>query len=78
MCPCAQVPDLEVARIFYSEVLGLPMDPSRVGSQRGNVNVLWFNAGRQQVRRALDPDPAKEARPITHGPERPLTQLCSC
>lgn len=43
-----EVPDLEVARIFYSEVLGLTLDPSRDGAQRGGAEVLWFNIGRQQ------------------------------
>jgi hypothetical protein len=44
-----QVPDLEPARLFFEEVLGLTPDPSRSGAQRGGNDVLWFNVGRQQV-----------------------------
>lgn len=45
-----QVPDLEVARLFYAEGLGLTPDPSMTGSQRGGAHVMWYNVGRQQVR----------------------------
>ncbi len=53
-CPCdavrRQVPDLEVARLFYGEGLGLAADPSTSGAQRGGAHVVWYNCGRQQVR----------------------------
>lgn len=43
-----EVPDLEVARLFYGEGLGLPQDPGSLGGQRGGLNVVWYNLGRQQ------------------------------
>ncbi|KAK9828838.1 hypothetical protein WJX72_002343 [[Myrmecia] bisecta] len=43
-----EVPDLEQARIFYSEGLGLTLDPDTMGTQRGGLGVVWYNIGRQQ------------------------------
>jgi len=43
-----EVPDLEIARLFFCEGLGLTLDPSRIGAQRGGMNVLWMNVGKQQ------------------------------
>lgn len=43
------MPDLEVARLFYGEGLGLCADQDRTGAQRGGVHVMWYNVGRQQV-----------------------------
>ncbi|EFJ51648.1 hypothetical protein VOLCADRAFT_87306 [Volvox carteri f. nagariensis] len=44
-----EVPDLEVARLFYGEGLGLTADPGTSGPQRGGLHVMWYNCGRQQV-----------------------------
>ncbi|KAG2490374.1 hypothetical protein HYH03_011176 [Edaphochlamys debaryana] len=44
-----EVPDLEVARLFYAEGLGLTADPGTTGQQRGGAHVVWYNCGRQQV-----------------------------
>ena len=47
--PClrgVQVQDLEKARIFYTEGLGLAMDPGANFRQRGSVFVNFFNCGR--------------------------------
>eukprot|EP00197_Chlamydomonas_leiostraca_P002747 CAMPEP_0202859776 /NCGR_PEP_ID=MMETSP1391-20130828/1749_1 /ASSEMBLY_ACC=CAM_ASM_000867 /TAXON_ID=1034604 /ORGANISM="Chlamydomonas leiostraca, Strain SAG 11-49" /LENGTH=422 /DNA_ID=CAMNT_0049538853 /DNA_START=174 /DNA_END=1443 /DNA_ORIENTATION=- len=44
-----EVPDLEVARMFYEEGLGLTIDPSKTGAQRGGSHVMWYNVGRQQL-----------------------------
>ncbi len=41
-----QVQDLEKARIFYTEGLGLAMDPGANFRQRGSVFVNFFNCGR--------------------------------
>ena len=41
-----QVQDLETARIFYTEGLGLAMDPGANFRQRGSVFVNFFNCGR--------------------------------
>lgn len=43
-----EVPDLEVARLFYSEGLGLTQDPGTLGADRGRYTVIWYNIGRQQ------------------------------
>jgi hypothetical protein len=53
-CPSVQVPDLEVARLFYGEGLGLAADPSRTAAQRGGTHVTWWNIGRQQVSKRMD------------------------
>jgi hypothetical protein len=44
------VPDLEVARLFYGEGLGLTHDPGTLGgSHRSGMNVVHYNIGKQQV-----------------------------
>eukprot|EP01025_Chloroclados_australasicus_P054146 TRINITY_DN6415_c0_g1_i1.p2 TRINITY_DN6415_c0_g1~~TRINITY_DN6415_c0_g1_i1.p2 ORF type:complete len:204 (-),score=20.33 TRINITY_DN6415_c0_g1_i1:598-1209(-) len=50
-----EVPDMEIARLFYGEGLGLTMDPGTTGKQRGGAQVLWFNIGRQQFHIAKGP-----------------------
>lgn len=44
-----EVPDLDLARVFYSEGLGLTPDPDTLGWQRGGPFVTWYNIGRQQL-----------------------------
>ena len=41
----AQVPDRELADIFYAAALGLVRDPAL----KGHPKVTWYNIGRQQV-----------------------------
>jgi hypothetical protein len=36
-----EVPDLDVARVFYGEGLGLTPDPDSLGWQRGGLFVTW-------------------------------------
>jgi hypothetical protein len=36
-----EVPDLDVARVFYGEGLGLTPDPDSLGWQRGGPFVTW-------------------------------------
>ncbi|KAL4858889.1 hypothetical protein ACK3TF_001264 [Chlorella vulgaris] len=43
-----KVPDLDLARVFYGEGLGLTPDPDSLGWQRGGPFVTWYNVGRQQ------------------------------
>eukprot|EP00884_Botryococcus_braunii_P020811 jgi/Botrbrau1/7413/Bobra.0112s0013.1 len=43
-----EVPDLEIARLFYAEGLGLTADPGTLASDRGRPQVVWYNIGRQQ------------------------------
>jgi hypothetical protein len=43
------VPDLESARLFYGEGLGLTQDPGTLGSDRGGLGVIWYNIGQQQL-----------------------------
>ncbi|PNW79088.1 hypothetical protein CHLRE_09g400293v5 [Chlamydomonas reinhardtii] len=43
-----EVPDLEVARLFYGDGLGLTADPGTTASQRGGSHVMWYNCGKQQ------------------------------
>ncbi|KAI3428537.1 hypothetical protein D9Q98_007360 [Chlorella vulgaris] len=43
-----EVPDLDLARVFYGEGLGLTPDPDSLGWQRGGPFVTWYNVGRQQ------------------------------
>ncbi|KAG2429646.1 hypothetical protein HXX76_010874 [Chlamydomonas incerta] len=43
-----EVPDLEVARLFYGEGLGLTADPGTTAAQRGGSHVMWYNCGKQQ------------------------------
>ena len=44
------VPDLEVARLFYGEGLGLTHDPGTLGgTHRTGMNVVHYNIGKQQV-----------------------------
>ncbi|KAL4439003.1 hypothetical protein ABPG77_006940 [Micractinium sp. CCAP 211/92] len=44
-----EVPDLDLARVFFSEGLGLTPDPDTLGWQRGGPFVTWYNLGRQQL-----------------------------
>lgn len=44
-----EVPDIESARLFFCEGLGLTLDPGTSGTQRGGHQVVWFNIGKQQV-----------------------------
>lgn len=44
-----EVPDLDLARVFFSEGLGLTPDPDTLGWQRGGPFVTWYNIGRQQL-----------------------------
>lgn len=44
-----EVPDLDLARVFYAEGLGLTADPDTLGWQRGGPFVTWYNLGRQQL-----------------------------
>lgn len=37
-----QVPDLDLARVFYAEGLGLTADPDTLGWQRGGPFVTWW------------------------------------
>ncbi|GLI64203.1 hypothetical protein VaNZ11_007395 [Volvox africanus] len=50
-----EVPDLEVARLFYGEGLGLTADPGTTGMQRGGYHVVWYNIGKQQFHIARGP-----------------------
>ncbi|GIL45417.1 hypothetical protein Vafri_2668 [Volvox africanus] len=50
-----EVPDLEVARLFYGEGLGLTADPGTTGTQRGGYHVMWYNIGKQQFHIARGP-----------------------
>ncbi|KAG2490375.1 hypothetical protein HYH03_011177 [Edaphochlamys debaryana] len=54
-----EVPDLEVARLFYAEGLGLTADPGTTGQQRGGAHVVWYNCGRQQFHIARGPAPQR-------------------
>ncbi|GBF96841.1 hypothetical protein Rsub_09697 [Raphidocelis subcapitata] len=51
-----EVPDLEVARLFFGEGLGLTLDPDTTGPERGGLGVVWFNVGRQQLHICQGPD----------------------
>ena len=44
-----QAPDLDLARIFYSDGLSFTEDPGTWSKQRGGFGVLWFNLGRHQM-----------------------------
>ncbi|PSC74066.1 phosphatidate cytidylyltransferase [Micractinium conductrix] len=44
-----EVPDLDLARVFYAEGLGLTADPDTLGWRRGGPFVTWYNIGRQQL-----------------------------
>ncbi|KAL4452603.1 hypothetical protein ABPG75_008265 [Micractinium tetrahymenae] len=44
-----EVPDLYLARVFYTEGLGLTPDPETLGWQRGGPFVTWYNIGQQQL-----------------------------
>ncbi|GIL72263.1 hypothetical protein Vretimale_419 [Volvox reticuliferus] len=50
-----EVPDLEVARLFYGEGLGLTADPGTTAAQRGGYHVMWYNIGKQQFHIARGP-----------------------
>jgi hypothetical protein len=46
-----------VARLFFSEGLGLTLDPDTTGPQRGGLGVVWYNLGRQQLHICKGPEP---------------------
>ncbi|GLC38576.1 hypothetical protein PLESTM_000749300 [Pleodorina starrii] len=50
-----EVPDVEVARLFFGEGLGLSADPSTTAAQRGGLHVMWYNCGKQQFHIARGP-----------------------
>lgn len=54
-----EVPDMEVARLFFNEGLGLTMDPDTTGPERGGLGVIWYNIGRQQLHICKGPEAQK-------------------
>ncbi|KAI8465170.1 MAG: hypothetical protein J3K34DRAFT_437916 [Monoraphidium minutum] len=51
-----EVPDLEAARLFFSEGLSLTIDPDTTGPTRGGLGVVWYNLNRQQLHICRGPE----------------------
>ncbi|KIZ03954.1 hypothetical protein MNEG_4002 [Monoraphidium neglectum] len=78
-----EVPDLEAARLFYSEGLGFTIDPDTTGAERSGargLGVVWYNLNRQQLHICRGPEPQRLPAGgaiglVVHSVERVAAQL---